>query len=242
MLKSLLDEYSRNARLKPAFLVWIPLTFVGIFLSSAVSVKLSALIGSLTSLGLPFLLAQVGRDYGKRKEPTLYSCWGGKPTVALLRHRDTTLNEYTKHRYHAKAASLIPTVAFPTVKNERDDPIAADAKYEAFSDFLIHKTRDHHAFPLLFQENINYGFRRNLWGMKPLGLSLSLCTAVLFLLLAGFDISEKRGLPVLLVAILVLNVILVFFWASVVNSDWVRTAGYAYAERLLECSESLTKH
>jgi hypothetical protein len=240
-LKSQLDEYSRNARLKPAFLVWIPLTFVSVFLSSAVSAKLGVLIGSLTSLGLPFLLAQVGRDYGKRKEPILYSSWGGKPSVALLRHRDTSLNEHTKRRYHANAAALIPSVVFPTVQNERDDPTAADGKYEALSDFLIHKTRDHSAFPLLFQENISYGFRRNLWGMKPLGLSLSLGTAALFSLLAGFDISQGRGLPMLLVTILVLNVILVCFWVFVVNADWVRTAGYAYAERLLECSESIPK-
>ena len=36
------------------------------------------------------------------------------------------------------------------------------------------ETRDHTAYPLLFSENITYGFRRNLAGLKPTALVCNL--------------------------------------------------------------------
>lgn len=34
-------------------------------------------------------------------------------------------------------------------------------------------TPDHRKFPLVIEENINYGFRRTFWGMKPYGLTIA---------------------------------------------------------------------
>lgn len=239
MFKATLDEYSRNARLKPAFLVWIPLTFVAAFFSSEVSAKLSVLFGSLTALGLPLLLTHVGRDYGKKKEPRLYALWGGKPSVAMLRHAARLINEHTKARYHAKATLLMPTLGFPTWEDERQNPGLADTKYEAFCNFLIQKTRKRDEFPLLFQENVNYGFRRNLWGMKPLALSLAFATWGLFGALAIYTIRAGSSPSLLLMVIIALDTTLLFFWCVVVTPSWVKIAGNAYAERLLEAIETL---
>jgi hypothetical protein len=46
--------------------------------------------------------------------------------------------------------------------------------YDSCGDLLREKTRDKDKFSLIFQENMNYGFRRNLWGMKTLGIFTSL--------------------------------------------------------------------
>ena len=129
------DEYSRHARLKPAFLVILPVGMLVSALGLNVSVTLAALSGPMATLGLTFLLAQVGRDFGKRKEAYLYSLWTGKPSISKM-HRDTTINVHTRERYHQKAAKLLG-ISMPNADSERSDPQAADALYEAYGQFTF---------------------------------------------------------------------------------------------------------
>ena len=233
-----LDEYSRHARLKPAFLVVLPLGLVVSIFGLKASVVLAAFSGPLATVGLTFLLAQIGRDFGKRKEAHLYSLWGGKPSIAKMRHRDPTVNKHTRERYHQKAQLLLG-LSLPDVTSEQSDPKAADALYEAFSNLLLERTRDRKRFPLIFQELVNYGFRRNLWGMKPIGLTLSLlCVA---LEIGGLVHSALvRQMPsALTLSSFLITLFLVVCWICLVNPDWVGLAANAYAERLLASSEVL---
>jgi len=59
---------------------------------------------------------------------------------------------------------LIPAHPMPMIDDERSEPESADHVYDSSTAFLLEKTRDKKAFPLIFEENCNYGFRRNLWG------------------------------------------------------------------------------
>src|ERR1039457_568562 len=93
------NEYSRNARLKPAFLVALPVAMLASGLGLSSSMLLGAISGPLTAAGLTFLLSQLSRDAGVRNQQGLFARWGGKPSIAKLRHRDTTLNLYTRARY-----------------------------------------------------------------------------------------------------------------------------------------------
>ena len=74
------DVYTRRARLSPALITILPiaLTVILFFPSEA------ALLGLLASLlvcgGGTALLAQLGRDSGRRKEAQLFDSWDGKPT------------------------------------------------------------------------------------------------------------------------------------------------------------------
>ena len=70
---------------------------------------------------------------------------------------------------HKKLSELLNGTAIPTPQDEKRDPERADQVYDACVSCLIERTRDKTRFRLLFEENCNYGFRRNLWGMKPLG-------------------------------------------------------------------------
>lgn len=233
-----LDEYSRNARLKPTFLVILPLGLLVTILGLSASVLMALFSGPLATVGLTLLLAQIGRDFGKRKEPYLYSLWGGKPSVTKMRHRDPTLNVHTRERYHQKAASLLG-ISLPTPTSEQGDPLAGDQIYEAYSNLLLEKTRDKKKFPLVFNELVNYGFRRNLWGMKPLGLTVvsiclvSQCAWILH------SLSVHHSPSTLLVSSLVLDCFLLLCWILLINPEWVRISANAYAERLLASSEVL---
>ena len=80
--------YTLRARTYPALLVVLPVGVVlfawvpdGSFLEGGVISLLATGVGTA-------LLAQWGRDAGKRREPQLWKSWGGPPTTRLLRFRD----------------------------------------------------------------------------------------------------------------------------------------------------------
>jgi hypothetical protein len=165
-MKSGLDEYTRNARLKPAFLVALPIALTVAVLGFKQSATEGTLFGLASSLGFTFLLSQLVRDRGKAREPWLFKRWNGKPTTAMLRHGDTCLNVHTRARYHKRLSAMLPEISLPTAELEKANSAEADATYASCGDYLLSKTRDKERFQLLFQENVNYGFRRNLWAMK----------------------------------------------------------------------------
>lgn len=197
------------------------------------------------------LFAQVGRDLGRRKQEDLFRQWGGPPTTQMLRLSGNPTTELIKRRRN-KLGNIINCL-LPTKEEERADPVAADERYGSAVAYLLEATRDHEKFPLVLEENINYGFRRNLWGMKPYGLTIvGLATAAtwglfLFELLEnGADASWYERLlgtsdPDLIVRLLgaVLNTGLLAGWTLVVRPRWIKTAADTYASRLFAAVDSL---
>jgi beta-lactamase superfamily II metal-dependent hydrolase len=218
----LFDEYALRARLAPTlvvvvipvmgFLCWLP-TF------STTQLTLAAALSTV----LVAIFSQIGRDQGKALQPKLYAAWGGQPSVQLLRHRPRLLAKETRERYRHKLESLTPPVRLPSEIEEIADPDGADVRYDSLCLFLRDTTRSKSAYPLVFAENVNYGFRRNLLGMKRAGIALTLAGAVSAVLATilgmkpdGFDLP-----PVPAVAA-VLNAVLLSWWIVRINSEWVR--------------------
>lgn len=176
------DEYERRARVYPALLAAAPLSITGVVLGITSPEWWSAVASVAVASGFWFLAAQVGRSPGKRLERGLWSSWGGPPTTILLRHRDNP-NRVHLVKVHERIAA-IAGVPMPTANEEAGDPIEADQKYDAATRALIAKTRDSSRFALLFKENINYGFRRNMLGLRPWGIAASAAAAGLTILAA----------------------------------------------------------
>ncbi|MDD5013762.1 MAG: hypothetical protein PHW73_01495 [Atribacterota bacterium] len=173
-----LDIYTIEARLCPVFLVILPV-LISINLWAPETSKFQFGFSSIIfSLAISLFGAQFGRNWGKLKEIKLWKSWDGPPTTRFLRHRDMQFNSIRKMRCHGIFHDLIPNINIPTMEEEMSDPLKADQIYEACTRFLIAKTRDTKKFSLLYKENINYGFLRNLWGLKPLGIVLSLLSLV----------------------------------------------------------------
>ncbi|MGH9515871.1 MAG: hypothetical protein ACRD3P_09375 [Terriglobales bacterium] len=238
-MKSGLDEYTRNARLKPAFLVALPVALTVGVLGFKESATEGTLFALASSLGFTFLLSQLVRDTGKAKERLLFGKWEGKPTTAMLRHRDTRLNAHTLARYHSRLCSMLPDIKLPTAAHENEHPMDADEKYASCVDYLLSRTRDKGKFQLLFQENMNYGFRRNLWALKPIGITLGL----LSLAALAFLTRVRVGANVVvwfgnITAISIVSLLLVW-WFLRITPKWVRIAADAYAERLLASIDEL---
>lgn len=232
------DKYAFNARIVPALIVLLP---IGLSLATLFPNKFAGwdiIVWLGTSAGLAIFLEQLARDRGKRKEPELYRLWGGKPSTRMLRHKDSTMSALTVARYHEKLTRIIP-IRMPTLEEETKDPSAADAVYDSCGDFLRARTRDKEKFSLVSEENINYGFRRNLWGMKAVAVTLNILSMFLvFTQIHPHGTETTSVKPVALVA-LILDVSFLMIWLFVIKPDWVKTAAEAYAGQLLSAIDVL---
>jgi len=231
------DTYTQRARLYPAFLSVLPLFFTAIACYPKDYFTLSVFLGVLNLGGGTFLFAQIGRSLSKSKEDKLFKSWGGKPTTRQLRHINTT-NKILLERRHKKLQQLITDIQIPTLEEEQMDPQRADEIYEACTKFLINKTRKIDEFPLVFQENCNYGYHRNLWGLKPIGLTLS--SLGLFITLSYIIFVSKESTSPLTITGGIANLLSLLAWIFIVTPNWVRTVAEAYAERLLDTCENLS--
>jgi hypothetical protein len=189
------------------------------------------------------LLAQIGRRAGKKKQPELFERWGGKPTTRGLRHRGD-LSEAKKDRLHRLLSELFPEEEVPSKEEEKADQEKADEQYDLLVSLLRSHTRDKNRFPLVFQENCNYGFRRNLWGLKPYGVVLSiLSTASIGGVILAKVFGQISGGPTSLEIVgILICLILSITWTILVDPDWVQTAAEEYRNRLFEAAERTQKN
>ena len=244
------DQYTWKARIQPALLTVLPLGVLLFIWMPGDSLATGGLSGIIGTGGGTALLAQIGRDRGSKKQSALWESWEGPPTTRLLRFRDSP-NKVILTRWRARLEGLLGQ-ALPTEEEEARDPCGADQQYEAAVSFLREATRDTSMFSLVFAENVNYGFRRNLWGLKPYGFALAaLATAAswgLFLLSAGLPTAEPwldtvvmspDAVTVTRLAGSVLNTTAVGVWLFIITPGWVRIAAEAYAQRLLGALDTL---
>jgi len=237
-MKVILDRYTIQARLLPVLLVFLPIgaTIFGLF--PVDKAEWALMSGLLTSFGFTALLSQLGRDQGKKKEPLLYQIWGGTPTTVTFRYSGSKFNQLTLERYHKKLSQLL-NITMPSPDLEKNDPAQADIIYQSFVDFLRERTRDKKLFPLVFAENVNYGFRRNLWGLKTVGLLIILLSFVVIAPFACYRIISFKSISVNSIFALLVNFFLLIVWILCIKPEWVRVAADAYAQRLIASCENL---
>lgn len=235
----IIDGYERKARLYPSIVVLVP----GAALAFAVMLPTISIIKSIAAFiiacGGTSLLSQLARDEGKKGEPKLFEEWGGMPSVAIFRHRDSRIDPITKERYHKKLAGLVKDAKAPSAVEEAAIPNAADDIYRAWSTYVRMNTRDTEKYPLLFQENIYYGYRRNLWGMRPIGIALSVLSFLGGLGWLGYQYHTGINISGAVIAADAVALVFLVLWVFRFTPDWVRIPGDAYAARLAEAVDHL---
>lgn len=172
-IAELFDTYGRQARLQPALLALFPLiitfgVWTPVFYNFA-----SGFLGVAVSCGLIGFLAHIAREKGRVAERKLFELWDGPPTTRWLRHRDRNLDETTKNRYHLFLENNVPEWKAPSKEEEESDPSKADGIYESAIRWLREQEFSGERFKLVFKENVSYGFRRNLYGIRGLGICIT---------------------------------------------------------------------
>ncbi len=234
----LFDAYSLRARLFPAIVAAAPALAALPLLISWKSFGLSNLIATLGIMVLLFAIADFSRSRGRAIEGKLYAMHGGMPSITMFRRNDTTLDAGSKDRYREFLAGQLG-VAVPTVNEEKADQDTADAFYGQCGNWLRQNTRDAKKFSILFSENVTYGFRRNLLGVKILALCLNvfivaLCAIILWRMSWAIDTPlGNRTTVVLAVAMAHAAYMLL-----AVNQAAVWDAAKAYGRELIISTEA----
>ena len=224
-----LNPYERKARLYPALLCLFPI-IISISISYPETYSsLSGFVALGATIGILQLISNLARDRGKNLESKLFEQWGGMPSLSILRYRDNSIPTPAKEKYHAILASK-SKIGAPTILFEQKYPEKADEIYASWSDFLRGKTRDINKYPLVFQENINYGFRRNLLGIKWYCI-LSSIISILILFIPSIETLILSDIQIVVFLLLILYL---WIFAFVVKSNWVKTVANAYSKNLIE--------
>lgn len=237
-MKRIFDHYTFNARLTPAFLCGLPLALAVMAWFPHEFWAWSTLWGFLVAAGFTKLLSEVGRDKGKEKERKLWQFWGGAPTTRHLRHSGP-LDVDTRSRYHKKLCQLIPNLTIPDPYNEHSNRQEADRIYESCTSWLKERTRDQKLFPLVYKELVSYGFRRNLWGLKPFGIFISILALVAIAMKYFISLNNSQSLPILIFPAAIITVALFLVWLFWIRPEWIKIPADGYAQRLLASLDSL---
>lgn len=236
------DAYAVRARLFPAIIAAAPALAALALLFSWGSLGLSNAIASIAMLVLMFAIADFSRARGRKLEVKLYAKHGGLPSITMFRRSDETIDDGLKDRYRAFLAKQLGVEA-PSAEMESLDKTAADGFYAQCGAWLRQNTRDTKRFSILFGENITYGFRRNLLGVKTLSLGLNgivvlVCAFMLWRL--AFEIANPLASKVTVVLVIAAAHAAYMLFAVSQNAVWDASRAYG-RELILSCESFLTQ-
>lgn len=185
------------------------------------------------------VIAGVIRDRGTELQKELWKSWGGPPTTQRLRWRGASDREAVR-RLHARLEQLDGR-ALPDARNEAADAEAADRRYEEAIATLRERCRKRDEFPLVFEENAEYGFRRNSRSLRWLGLAVAGVCAAFALALTIVSVAEANGEVLRWGIAFVVGFACAVYWWKAVNDAWVRRAAERYADRLFEALSRIAR-
>ena len=156
------------------------------------------------------------------------------PAQQMLMPNDKTLNPITKKRYHEFLSSKIKNLTF---KNET---VATLNSCKSAVSWLISQTRDSNSFPLIKEETINFGFSKNLYGLKNLGIAISAFLTILQTTIIIAKVHLKFGFVEYtnLIPSTLISFLFTVIWIFFINKEWVKNSGFKYAKTLLSACDS----
>ena len=229
MKLELLDAYNIRARLSASIILLAPIavtTFlcfdeINTFASSAVFI---GLLLAFTNY-IPILLRRV---YGFKQYSVNYA-------VEFLMPNDSTIDSISKKRYYDTLAKIDTSFArFLTP----DDSEEFKKCCESAVVYLKSHTREDH---LVQEENINYGFCRNLLRSKYIGIVLcfALCTIIAICSFAKHESFPQ--IPTSHYFAFAINAFMMLFWCIGVTKRTLDNTAKTYAKTLLSAIDALKK-
>jgi hypothetical protein len=228
------DAYTTRARIIPGLLAALPVAVTVYAWKPGDLLDWNSLGAMIAAFGGTILLAFIARDLGKAAEDRLYKKWGGRPTELLMMHSGP-VDPALRARRHAALRVLFPDVPVPTAAEEVEDREAAYQRFATFTTLIITRYRlMKDKFPLVFEENCNYGFRRNIYGLWWIGLGVSAFSSTALGLQLITICAGHEHVPVVAIGLESVNVLMLIVWIFWINEMTVRRGADLYAARLFE--------
>lgn len=212
-----LDAYERTARLIPALLVLAPSAAAlwGLWGSWQISTPLLLIL--LLVLSVP--LAEWTRKQGRKKQDSLWSNWGGSPLAIALRQPSAAHLEEFRHRALSRLNHLYA----------EETPTGGSEDYELIAALAASYAREGGS-QTVFPENVSYGFARNSYGVRPVGIAIAGATLLLLVIVFLADLSSNTAGLIMALSV---SASTLCWWLFGVNKGRVRDAGDRYATAVI---------
>ncbi len=228
------DTYNIRVRISVGIIVMAPLVLsIYLLIPGSRDISFTAIL-LLISFGMCNLIISLSRHLGRK---ALKKCFPGLlPAQQMLLPDDKTLDNVTKKRYYKFLSNKIKNLSFTK------DAENLNASCSSAVNWLISQTRDGDKFPLIKEESINFGFVKNLYGLKTIGVIISLFLTVMEG--ATLYIKFKRGLDIIeypnLIAATIISLSFLLIWIFTITKCLVIDSGKKYARALLSACDSET--
>lgn len=223
----ILDPYNIRARLSPSIILLGPIALTLFFCFESVYNATSSAVSLVILFAMTNYVPILQRRLSKRNMlPDNYA-------ARLLQWDNTEIDKLSKQRYYEKLASLDPS--FSIFRNPSDTKKFKDCCESAVI-YLRNNTRDNH---LVYEENINCGFCKNMLIDKPIGITINIVLATLTFLYSWMvsgqiaAISHKNWFSICI------NLLFVIFWIFAINKKMLEESAKRYAYTLITSIDSL---
>jgi len=231
------DKYEMRARAFPGLLACAPVAVLAATFGWKRFPAIAVVSGLVVAAGGTYLMTLLVRHLGRKVQPDLWTRWGGPPTTRLLRAHRTEGNPVKRDTWRS-AVEKATEIKLLTSEKEAENPSLADQTIETAVSQLtrLGQSTD---YPLVKEENINYGFERNFYGLRWIARLISfVCCVVIVLALAVGSVrfGGQNVSAAALAAGLIIDGLFLVGWLVLPSISRAKDAADRYAAQLLDAT------
>lgn len=226
MKLELLDAYNIRARLSASVILLAPIAITVFLCFSEVATIASSSAFVFVLLAFTNYVPILQRRFHRKNDRINYAS-------EFLLPDDKTIDSVTKERYYRKLATV--DESFSPFNNPVDTPTFRKCCDSAVGYLRAH-TRDNH---LVLEENINYGFCKNLFDNKVIGIII--CSLVILCLgiYAAVNFNCLKDISAEYYYAFVFNGVTLLFWIFGVTKNILMATAIRYAKTLIAAIDTL---
>lgn len=180
LLKKWFDEYEIRARLIPGMISCLPFIFIGLAVPKEWHSKISILLGeSIFFIAFCKTIMGFAQAAGNKYQDRIKQEWNGLPSTRFLRKEDSKYSIGFKEKF-AKAVQRKLDIDL-----DIQDDQSIETSFSAIKTYL-HKYDKNKKWQIY---NIEYGFHRNLCGLRLWLICSHLTVVLIYSLLAYFEFT-----------------------------------------------------
>ena len=227
MKLELLDAYNVRARLSPSIILLAPIAITLFLCFEEIRTLASSSVIIFVLLAFTNYVPILQRRINKGK--TAYTNYA----VQFLYPEDTTLSAEKKLRYCRKLSELDPSLELLAHPESTKDYRSCCSSAVSI---LRNKTRDHR---LVQEENINYGFCKNLLASKQIGIVFCIICTAFTIIISLVRYKGIGAIPTENWFAVIADIGFLLFWIFGINQNVLDEASKQYARTLLASVDSL---
>lgn len=230
---SIFNLYNLRARLSVVILLLAPLILQLYFMFPQFRELSTTIIVISVGLSLSNVVMIYSRLLGvnamKKCFPDLM------PAQQFLLPSSNKLDSVTKNRYYKFFSKNLEDFVVSNSDEAMRNTVSSAVTW------LISQTRSETDFPLIYEENMNFGFSYNLLGLKPFGIILTsivlLINVYLYCSISNCNIILNVN-TISIIYFLIIDVNFLFMWIFIINKKLVKNCANKYARALLAACDS----